>query len=244
MCPANLLSPLNTERERERALLPLCVWSHILCTYLTDFSSSLLPSPPAALPSLVSTLLCLGCTMLHAAPLPEFSGDQDFQQFLQKDLEYIRKIKGDVAQVQELVCTTLQLCNEEELMLVKQKLGISPAPLDQCHSKSFQDACFSQIRDGLQAYHGHLALLLQLLPAHSGLVDALRLDVSNLSTNIQQQMEDLGLNTVTYPKAEGQGTLPSLSSDFDKQASGFIISANFKRFLEAAFRALRHLTLV
>lgn len=41
--------------------------------------------------------------MLHAAPLPEFSGDQDFQQFLQKDLEYIRKIKGDVAQVQELV---------------------------------------------------------------------------------------------------------------------------------------------
>lgn len=57
-------------------------------------------------------------------------------------------------------------------------------------------------------------------------------------------MEDLGLNTVTYPKAEGHGTLPSLSSDFDKQASGFIIPANFKRFLEAAFRALRHLTLV
>uniref|UniRef100_A0A452H1C5 Uncharacterized protein n=1 Tax=Gopherus agassizii TaxID=38772 RepID=A0A452H1C5_9SAUR len=197
------------------------------------------------LPLLVSTVLCLGCTMLHAAPLPEFSGDQDFQQFLQKDLEYIRKIKGDVAQVQELVCTTLQLCSEEELMLVKQKLGISQAPLDQCHSKTFQvDACFSQIRDGLQIYHGHLALLLQLLPAHSSRVDALRLDVSNLSTNIQQQMEDLGLNTVTYPKAEGQGTLPSLSSNFDRQASGFIIPANFKRFLETSLRALRHLTLV
>uniref|UniRef100_A0A8C3FAF4 Colony stimulating factor 3 n=1 Tax=Chrysemys picta bellii TaxID=8478 RepID=A0A8C3FAF4_CHRPI len=192
-----------------------------------------------------SAVLCLGCTMLHAAPLAEFSGDQDFQQFLQKDLEYIRKIKGDVAQVQELVCTTLQLCNEEELMLVKQKLGISQAPLDQCHSKTFQDACFSQIRDGLQIYHGHLALLLQLLPAHSSLVDALQLDVSNLSTNIQQQMEDLGgLNTVTYPKAEGQDTLPSLSSDFDKQAGGFIILANFKRFLETSLRALRHLTLV
>uniref|UniRef100_A0A8C0GX35 Colony stimulating factor 3 n=1 Tax=Chelonoidis abingdonii TaxID=106734 RepID=A0A8C0GX35_CHEAB len=169
---------------------------------------SLLPLSPAVLPLLVSTVLCLGCTMLHAAPLPEFSGDQDFQQFLQKDLEYIRKIKGDVAQVQEL------------------------------------DACFSQIRDGLQIYHGHLALLLQLLPTHSSQVDALRLDVSNLSTNIQQQMEDLGLNTVTYPKAEGQGTLPSLSSDFDRQASGFIIPANFKRFLETSLRALRHLTLV
>ncbi|XP_030396815.1 granulocyte colony-stimulating factor isoform X2 [Gopherus evgoodei] len=107
-----------------------------------------------------------------------------------------------------------------------------------------QDACFSQIRDGLQIYHGHLALLLQVLPAHSSRVDALRLDVSNLSTNIQQQMEDLGLNTVTYPKAEGQGTLPSLSSNFDRQASGFIIPANFKRFLEMSLRALRHLTLV
>ncbi|XP_075767541.1 granulocyte colony-stimulating factor isoform X2 [Pelodiscus sinensis] len=181
--------------------------------------------------------------MLHAAPLPEFSGDQDFQQFLQKDLEYIRKIKGDVARLQELMCSTFQLCSEDELLLVKQKLGITQAPLDQCHSKTFQvDACFSQIRDGLQIYHGHLALLLPLLPAHSSLVDPLRLDVSNLSTNIQQQMEDLGLNTVTYPVAEGQGPLPSFSSDFEKQAGGFIILANFQRFLEMALRALRHLT--
>uniref|UniRef100_A0A8C8SAH7 Colony stimulating factor 3 n=1 Tax=Pelusios castaneus TaxID=367368 RepID=A0A8C8SAH7_9SAUR len=180
---------------------------------------------------------------LPAATL-EFSGDQDFQQFLQKDLEYIRKIKGDVAQLQQLMCTTFQLCSEEELMLVKQKLGISQAPLDQCHSKTFQDACFSQIRDGLQIYHGHLSLLLQLLPAHSSTVDNLRLDASNLSTNIQQQMEDLGLNTVTYPKTEGQGMLPSLLSDFDKQAGGFIILANFQRFLETALRALRHLTLL
>ncbi|XP_067397033.1 granulocyte colony-stimulating factor [Emydura macquarii macquarii] len=181
--------------------------------------------------------------MLQAAPLPEFSGDQDFQQFLQKDLEYIRKIKGDVTQLQQLMCTTFQLCSEEELMLVKQKLGISQAPLDQCHSKTFQvDACFSQIRDGLQIYHGHLAVLLQLLPDHASSVDGLRLDVSNLSSNVQQQMEDLGLNVVTYPKTEGQGTLPSLLSDFDKQAGGFIILANFQRFLETAFRALRHLT--
>ncbi|KAH1174395.1 hypothetical protein KIL84_002539 [Mauremys mutica] len=145
--------------------------------------------------------------MLHAAPLPEFSGDQDFQQFLQKDLEYIRKIKGDVTQVQELVCTTLQLCNEEELMLVKQKLGISQAPLDQCHSKTFQvDACFSQIRDGLQIYHGHLALLLQLLPAHSSRVDALRLDVSNLSTNIQQQVHRSACSPAGWDQALGAGT--------------------------------------
>nr|XP_006117480.1 granulocyte colony-stimulating factor [Pelodiscus sinensis] len=143
---------------------------------------------------LVSTVLGLGVTMLHAAPLPEFSGDQDFQQFLQKDLEYIRKIKGDVARLQELMCSTFQLCSEDELLLVKQKLGITQAPLDQCHSKTFQ------------------------------------------------VMEDLGLNTVTYPVAEGQGPLPSFSSDFEKQASGFIILANFQRFLEMALRALRHLT--
>lgn len=40
---------------------------------------------------------------LHGAPLAEFSGDQDFQLFLHKNLEFTRKIKGDVAALQRVV---------------------------------------------------------------------------------------------------------------------------------------------
>uniref|UniRef100_K7FXS9 Colony stimulating factor 3 n=1 Tax=Pelodiscus sinensis TaxID=13735 RepID=K7FXS9_PELSI len=194
---------------------------------------------------LVSTVLGLGVTMLHAAPLPEFSGDQDFQQFLQKDLEYIRKIKGDVARLQELMCSTFQLCSEDELLLVKQKLGITQAPLDQCHSKTFQvSGCPRSVRASTEAW-GALGLREATCPGQGlgapGVSGPGSLPSSAPCLPLLQ-MEDLGLNTVTYPVAEGQGPLPSFSSDFEKQASGFIILANFQRFLEMALRALRHLT--
>lgn len=53
-------------------------------------------------------------------------------------------------------------------------------------------------------------------------------------------MEDLGLATVTYP-AEDRGPLPAFSSSFHHQVGGFFILQNFQRFLETAYRALRHL---
>lgn len=53
-------------------------------------------------------------------------------------------------------------------------------------------------------------------------------------------MEDLGLATVTYP-TESRGPLPALSSHFHHQVGGFFVLANFQRFLETAYRALRHL---
>ncbi|NXQ94845.1 MGF factor, partial [Sagittarius serpentarius] len=200
---------------------------------------------------LLGALLWAPWRALHGAPLAELSGDQDFQLFLHKNLEFTRKIKVDVAALQHVVCNTFQLCKEEELLLVRQDLGIAQAPLEQCHSRTFQaEACFSQIRDGLRVYHGSLATIRELLPGHAGLVETLQLDAANLSSNIQQQvrglgegglqMEDLGLATVTYP-AEGRGRLPAFSSPFHHQVSGFFVLANFQRFLETAYRALRHL---
>ncbi|XP_009271242.1 PREDICTED: granulocyte colony-stimulating factor [Aptenodytes forsteri] len=190
---------------------------------------------------LLGTLLWAPWQALHGAPLVELSGDQDFQLFLHKNLEFTRKIKGDVAVLQRVVCDTFQLCKEEELLLVRQDLGIVQVPLEQCHSRNFQaEACFSQIHDGLRAYHGSLAAVLELLPGHTSLVETLQLDAANLSSNIQQQMEDLGLATVTYP-TEGPGPLPTFSSSFHHQVGGFFILANFQRFLETAYRALRHL---
>ncbi|NXG62846.1 MGF factor, partial [Hemiprocne comata] len=164
---------------------------------------------------------------LDGAPLAELSGDQDFQLFLHKSLEFTRKIKGDVAVLQQAVCDTFQLCKEEELLLVRQDLGITQTPLEQCHSRTFQaDACFSQIRAGLRAYHGSLTAVLELLPGQAGLVETLQLDTANLSSNIQQQ---------------DWGSLPAFSSHFHHQVGGFFILANFQRFLETAYRALRHL---
>ncbi|KAI6072651.1 Granulocyte colony-stimulating factor [Aix galericulata] len=294
----------------------------------------------------LSALLGAPWRALHGAPLAELSGDQDFQLFLHKNLEFTRKIKGDVAALQRVVvscwhrgvadkvtfpslalsaprgrepeasprpnlptprpppppglrhprglprggvgtspcaeraavpprpldaqkrCDTFQLCKEEELLLVQQDLRITQVALEQCHRPSFQaEACFSQIRDGLHAYHSSLAAVLELLPSHAGLVETLQLDAANLSSNIQQQvrggrggghdegglhpwggvaqghgapMEDLGLATVTFP-AEDRGPLPAFSSRFQHQVGGFLILANFQRFLETAYRALRHL---
>ncbi|KAF1561798.1 Myelomonocytic growth factor, partial [Eudyptes schlegeli] len=197
--------------------------------------------PAGVLALLLGTLLWAPWQALHGAPLVELSGDQDFQLFLHKNLEFTRKIKGDVAALQHVVCDIFQLCKEEELLLVRQDLGIVQVPLEQCHSRTFQaEACFSQIHDGLRAYHGSLAAVLELLPGHASLVETLQLDAANLSSNIQQQMEDLGLATVTYP-TEGPGPLPTFSSSFHHQVGGFFILANFQRFLETAYRALRHL---
>ncbi|XP_042747179.1 granulocyte colony-stimulating factor [Lagopus leucura] len=178
---------------------------------------------------------------LHGAPLAELSGDHDFQLFLHKNLEFTRKIRGDVAALQRAVCDTFQLCTEEELQLVQPEPPLTRAPLDQCHKRGFQaEACFSQIRAGLHAYQGSLGAVLQLLPEHTALVETLQLDAANLSTNIQQQMEDLGLDTVTLP-AEHRNPPPAFSTDFQRQVGGFFILANFQRFLETAYRALRHL---
>uniref|UniRef100_A0A8C6ITF2 Granulocyte colony-stimulating factor n=1 Tax=Melopsittacus undulatus TaxID=13146 RepID=A0A8C6ITF2_MELUD len=175
------------------------------------------------------------------APLAELSGDQRFLIFLSNNLEFTRKIKGDVAALQHVVCDTFQLCKEEELLLLRQDLSITQVPMERCHGRGFQaEACFSQIQEGLRTYQSSLDAVLELLPGHAALVESLQLDAANLSSNIQHQMEDLGLATVTYP-TETRGPLPAFSSHFHHQVGSFFILADFQRFLEAAYRALRHL---
>lgn len=52
---------------------------------------------------LLGVLLWAPWQALHGAPLMELSGDQDFQLFLQRNLEFTRKIRGDVAALQRVV---------------------------------------------------------------------------------------------------------------------------------------------
>ncbi|XP_010021192.1 PREDICTED: myelomonocytic growth factor-like, partial [Nestor notabilis] len=127
---------------------------------------------------------------LLGAPLAELSGDQRFHIFLNNNLEFTRKIKGDVAVLQRVICDTFQLCKEEELPRFPQ---VGRPPPCQCHSGCAeltmlctpQDACFSQIQEGLRTYHSSLDAVLELLPGHAALVETLQLDAANLSSNIQ-----------------------------------------------------------
>ncbi|KAM9520908.1 granulocyte colony-stimulating factor isoform 2-T2 [Guaruba guarouba] len=194
-----------------------------------------------AVTRVLALLLWAPWQTLLGAPLAELSGDQRFHIFLSNNLEFTRKIKRDVTALQHLVCDTFQLCKEEELLLLRQDLSIAQAPMERCHGRSFQaEACFSQIREGLRTYQSSLDAVLELLPGHAALVESLQLDAANLSSNIQHQMEDLGLATVMYP-TEARGPLPAFSSHFHHQVGTFFILADFQRFLETAYRALRHL---
>uniref|UniRef100_A0A8C6ZL71 Colony stimulating factor 3 n=1 Tax=Nothoprocta perdicaria TaxID=30464 RepID=A0A8C6ZL71_NOTPE len=198
--------------------------------------------PPAALPLLALALAAPLWPALRAAPLPDdVSGDHDFQLFLRKSLEFGRKIKGDVAALQDVVCETFQLCQEEELWLVRQHLDVPAAPLERCQRPGFEaDACLEQLHGGLRVLAHSLGAVRELLPAHADLVERLQLDAANLSSNIQQQMEELGLPLVTFPP-EGPGVLPAVASRFHQQVGSFFLLRNFQRFLETALRALRHL---
>ncbi|XP_061231313.1 granulocyte colony-stimulating factor isoform X2 [Neopsephotus bourkii] len=194
-----------------------------------------------AVTRVLALLLWAPWPALLGAPLAELSGDQGFLLFLSNNLEFTRKIKGDVAALQLAVCDTFQLCREEELLLLRQDLSITQAPMERCHGRGFQaEACFSQIREGLRTYQSSLDAVLELLPGQAALVESLQLDAANLSSNIQHQMEDLDLATVTYP-TETRGPLPAFSSRFHHQVGTFFILADFQRFLEATYRALRHL---
>lgn len=63
---------------------------------------------------------------------------------------------------------------------------------------------------------------------------------ADASVSAQLQMEDLSLATVTYP-TEARSPLPAFSSHFHHQVGSFFILADFQRFLETSYRALRHL---
>lgn len=179
-----------------------------------------------------SALWLLTCS---AAPLMEFSGDQGFQQFLRKNEEFARTIKSDVVEMKEHICKEFKIGHDDELQLVRNVLAIPRVTLS-CNPCNVED-CFNQIQAGLHIYHGYLARIAEVLPSYANQVTSLQLDVSNLSTNIKQQMEESGLPTVSYPQEETH-VLPNLEGQ--KEVGSYIILDNFKGFLEMTIRALRH----
>ncbi|XP_030076333.1 granulocyte colony-stimulating factor [Microcaecilia unicolor] len=196
---------------------------------------------------LVLCLVVIFSRTLWAAPLPEFSGeygylsgDLGFQQFLSNNLEFSLKIKTDTEQLREVFCQDYKLCNEQELSLVRRQLKITQPSLDQCQSTSFNlDTCFTQIRNGLQTYHADLSTIQKHLPANSETISRLMLDISDFTSNFQQQMETIGIALVNYPDSAGQSL--NFPTTFHEQAGGYLIFSNLQHFMETVFRALRYL---
>ncbi|XP_066487120.1 granulocyte colony-stimulating factor [Tiliqua scincoides] len=185
--------------------------------------------------SLISS--ALWWVICSAAPLMEFSGDPGFQQFLRKNEEFALKINSDVVAMKDRMREEFKLGNDSELQLLREILAIQQVTLN-CHSSLCNvEDCFNQIWTGLQTYKSYLIRVAEVLPSYANQVTSLQLDVSNLSANIQQQMEESGLPTVSYPQAETK-VLPNLESQ--KQIGSYIILNYFKGFLEMTIRALRH----
>ncbi|XP_019494131.1 PREDICTED: granulocyte colony-stimulating factor isoform X2 [Hipposideros armiger] len=176
-------------------------------------------------------------TVQEATPLGPASNLP--QSFLLKCLEQVRKIQADDVVLQERLCDIHKLCHPEELVLLGHSLGIPQAPLSSCSSQALQlTGCLRQLHSGLSLYQGLLQALAGISPELAPTLDTLQLDITDLATNIWQQMEDLGVAPAVRAT---QGTMPVFTSAFQRRAAGVLVASNLQSSLELAYRVLRYL---
>ncbi|XP_019494130.1 PREDICTED: granulocyte colony-stimulating factor isoform X1 [Hipposideros armiger] len=136
-------------------------------------------------------------------------------------------------------CDIHKLCHPEELVLLGHSLGIPQAPLSSCSSQALQlTGCLRQLHSGLSLYQGLLQALAGISPELAPTLDTLQLDITDLATNIWQQMEDLGVAPAVRAT---QGTMPVFTSAFQRRAAGVLVASNLQSSLELAYRVLRYL---
>ncbi|KAM5212312.1 granulocyte colony-stimulating factor [Hipposideros larvatus] len=176
-------------------------------------------------------------TVQEATPLGPASNLP--QSFLLKCLEQVRKIQADDVVLQERLCDIHKLCHPEELVLLGHSLGIPQAPLSSCSSQALQlTGCLRQLHSGLSLYQGLLQALAGISPELAPTLETLQLDITDLATNIWQQMEDLGVAPAVRAT---QGTMPVFTSAFQRRAAGVLVASNLQSSLELAYRVLRYL---
>ncbi|XP_048373620.1 myelomonocytic growth factor-like [Sphaerodactylus townsendi] len=177
--------------------------------------------------------------MSASAPLPESSGDPELHQFVQKNREFVFRIKQDVSNIRKLMRKEFKLGSDDELILIQELLAIPKVDLSQCHTDPCDTAgCFNQIRAGLHTYHGYFSHIKEILPNFASHMDVLQVDVSNLSSNLQRQMQESGMTVVAYPQVEGQARPSFLQNEM--QIGSYLVLRHFQKFLEMTLRALRH----
>ncbi|XP_062994024.1 myelomonocytic growth factor-like [Elgaria multicarinata webbii] len=161
----------------------------------------------------------------------------EFQQFVRKNQEFVSRIMSDISALKNLVHKDFRLGNDNELLIVQGILAIQQVDLSHCQKNLFDtEVCFNEIQAGLHTYNAYLSYIGQILPRYAQQVASLQLDISNLSTNIQHQMEESGLTVVTYPQAENQLSFV----ETQREIGSYLVLRNLQTFMEVTSRALRH----
>ncbi|XP_026573376.1 myelomonocytic growth factor-like [Pseudonaja textilis] len=175
--------------------------------------------------------MCLG------APHAEFSGDPGLHQFVSKNKEFAMRIKADLLVLNGLLRKALSFGSNRELMAIEKLLGIQQVNISHCQQDPCDmESCFNQIQAGLQTYSGYLSHIHQILTTYSDKVLSVQLDISNLSHNIQQQMEESSLTSVVYPQAENEPRFVEVQGEI----GSYLVLCKLQKFMDMIFRALRH----
>ncbi|XP_058037532.1 myelomonocytic growth factor-like isoform X1 [Ahaetulla prasina] len=179
----------------------------------------------------LSWLMCL------AAPHAEFSGDPGLHQFVSKNKEFAIRIKADLLVLNGLVRKAFSFGSNRELITIEKLLGIQQVNISHCQQDPCDmERCFNQIQAGLQTYSGYLSYIRQILTTYSDQVFNIQLDISNLSHNIQQQMEESSLTSVVYPQAENEPKF----LEVQREIGSYLVLCKLQIFMDMIFRALRH----
>ncbi|XP_070586707.1 myelomonocytic growth factor-like [Erythrolamprus reginae] len=179
----------------------------------------------------LSWLTCL------AAPHAEFSGDPGLHQFVSKNKEFAIRIKADLVALNELVRKAFSFGSNRELVTIEKLLGIYQVNISYCQQDPCDmERCFNQIQAGLQMYFSYLSYIRQILTTYADQVLGVQLDISNLSRNIQQQMEESSLTSVIYPQAENEPTFVQVQ----REIGSYLVLCKLQIFMDKIFRALRH----
>nr|XP_045230798.1 granulocyte colony-stimulating factor isoform X2 [Macaca fascicularis] len=187
-------------------------------------------------------------TVQEATPLGPASSLP--QSFLLKCLEQVRKIQGDGAALQEKLTGCLSQLHSSLFLyqgLLQALEGISPElspTLDtlQLDIADFATTIWQQVSLVGQGCQGHAGILGTaagpVAPSISSFVITPTQQGPATDRSFPLQMEDLGMAPALQPT---QGAMPAFTSAFQRRAGGVLVASHLQRFLELAYRVLRHL---
>ncbi|KAL7977081.1 hypothetical protein Chor_009030 [Crotalus horridus] len=174
--------------------------------------------------------IALSWLMCSAAPHAEFSGDPGLHQFVSKNKEFVIRIKTDLLALNELVRKAFSFGSNRELITIEKLLGIQQVNISYCQ----QDPC-DMMLDNLGISNISREEYYKIV-TYADQVHGIQLDISNLSHNIQQQMEESSLTSVIYPQAENEPKFVEVQ----REIGSYLVLRKLQLFMDMIFRALRH----
>ncbi|XP_053310066.1 myelomonocytic growth factor-like [Spea bombifrons] len=131
------------------------------------------------------------------------------------------------------MCGFHSLCNEDELRIIQRQLGLRSTPLDRCQGVNFdREECFGQLSRGLKDF---LILISSARPILHEKLDRLDVDVRDLLTNVQEEMDSQAISVPYLPQET-----PQYQTHFQRKAGAFLIISDITDFMLMAQNAFRY----